>query len=70
MESSTGTPSRSLSAARHGERSTDREWTSSTVARLRWSVSRRVWTLYWRDRDHRWHLYDLVQPTGEIAALL
>jgi Protein of unknown function (DUF3024) len=29
------------------------EWTSSPVARLRWSVSRHEWTLYWRDRNHR-----------------
>jgi hypothetical protein len=46
------------------------EWTSSPVARLRWSVSRREWTLYWRDRNHRWHRYEYSRPTTEIAALL
>ena len=46
------------------------EWTSSPVARLRWSVGRRAWTLYWRDRNHRWHRYEYSSPTAEIAALL
>jgi hypothetical protein len=46
------------------------EWTRSPVARLRWSVSRREWTLYWRDRNHRWHRYEYSRPTTAIAALL
>ncbi|MGO9752146.1 MAG: DUF3024 domain-containing protein [Solirubrobacteraceae bacterium] len=46
------------------------EWTSSPVARLRWNVSRGEWTLYWRDRNNRWHRYDDTAPTTEIAALL
>jgi len=40
------------------------------VARLSWSVSRREWTLFWRDRDHRWHRYKYTAPTTEIARLL
>ncbi|MGA2929661.1 MAG: DUF3024 domain-containing protein [Solirubrobacteraceae bacterium] len=46
------------------------EWTRSPVARLRWSVSRREWTLFWRDRNHRWHRYECTAPTTEIARLL
>jgi hypothetical protein len=46
------------------------EWTRSPVARLRWSVSRREWTLFWRDRNHRWHRYKYTAPTTEIARLL
>ena len=46
------------------------EWTRSPVARLRWSASRREWTLYWRDRNHRWHHYKYTAPTTEIARLL
>jgi hypothetical protein len=46
------------------------EWTRSPVARLRWSVSRREWTLFWRDRNHRWHHYKYTAPTTEIARLL
>jgi hypothetical protein len=45
------------------------EWTSSPMARLQWNVSRRDWTLYWRDRNHRWHRYE-YSPTTEIAELL
>jgi hypothetical protein len=46
------------------------EWTSSPVARLRWSVGRRDWTLYWPDRNHRWHRYEYSSPTPEVATLL
>jgi hypothetical protein len=46
------------------------EWTRSPVARLRWSVSGREWTLFWRDRNHRWHRYKYTAPTTEIARLL
>jgi hypothetical protein len=37
---------------------------------VRWSVSRRDWTLFWRDRNQRWHRYDYAAPTAEIATLL
>jgi Protein of unknown function (DUF3024) len=46
------------------------EWTTSPVARLRWSVSRRDWTLYWRDRNQRFHRYPYTDPTADIATLL
>ena len=46
------------------------EWTTSPVARLRWSVSRRDWTLYWRDRNHRFHRYPDTDPTADSATLL
>lgn len=46
------------------------EWTTSPVARLRWSVSRRDWTLYWRDRNHRFHRYPYTQSTADITTLL
>jgi hypothetical protein len=29
-----------------------------------------VWTLYWSDRNARWHRYDLVEPSAEVTALL
>lgn len=46
------------------------EWTRSPVARLRWSVRSRDWTLFWRDRNLRWHRYDYAAPTSDIATLL
>jgi hypothetical protein len=29
-----------------------------------------TWTLYWPDRNSRWHLYPDTQPTAEIEWLL
>jgi hypothetical protein len=31
---------------------------------------RRVWTLYWPDRNSRFHEYDLARPTADVVALL
>jgi len=28
------------------------------------------WTLYWRDRNQRWHKYDLIAPSPDILTLL
>jgi Protein of unknown function (DUF3024) len=38
------------------------EWTNRAVARLRYTAKSGVWTLYWSDRDGRWHRYDLIEP--------
>ncbi|MGH2652602.1 MAG: DUF3024 domain-containing protein, partial [Actinomycetota bacterium] len=42
-------------------------WTRSPVARLRYTRSRREWTLYWPDRHSRFHLYDLTPPTADVG---
>jgi hypothetical protein len=46
------------------------EWTRHPIARLRYTRSRREWTLYWRDRNLRFHQYELIHPTADVAALL
>ncbi len=46
------------------------EWTRLPVARLRYTKVRNEWSLYWSDRNSRFHLYDLVRPTRHIARLL
>ena len=46
------------------------ERTRVPVARLRYTKSRRVWTLYWPDRNSRFHQYDLARPTPDVVALL
>jgi hypothetical protein len=46
------------------------EWSTSGVARLRYVVARGEWTLYWRDRNARWHRYDRIEPSSEITTLL
>lgn len=39
------------------------EWTRLPIARLRYTNTTKVWSLYWRDRHLRFHEYDVVQPT-------
>lgn len=46
------------------------EWTRFPIARLRYTKSRTEWSLYWRDRNLRFHRYDLVEPTAEIRRLM
>jgi Protein of unknown function (DUF3024) len=45
------------------------DWSRSRVAQLRYDPTDRCWTLYWADRNSRWHLYDLIDP-GSLDELL
>jgi hypothetical protein len=40
------------------------------VARLRYVKARREWSLYWRDRNSKFHIYDQAPPTSSIQDLL
>ncbi len=46
------------------------EWTRGGVARLRYVTKYRHWVLYWRDRNQKWHLYDLLEPSPDVLVLL
>ena len=46
------------------------EWTRSPVARLRFTKTTGLWTLYYRDRDEKFHLYDRIPPGPDIQVLL
>src|SRR5450755_3798237 len=46
------------------------EWTRFPIARLRYTQATRTWTLYWRDRNLRFHLYDQLEPSPDIGDLL
>ena len=46
------------------------EWTRFPVARLRYARGTGLWSLYWRDRNLRFHLYDRVRATASIEDLL
>jgi hypothetical protein len=46
------------------------EWTRSPVARLRYTKVRRQWEILWRDRNLRFHTYDLITPTPNVDTLL
>ncbi len=46
------------------------EWTAHGIARLRYTATRGEWELYWRDRNARWHRYDLARPRADVTELL
>jgi hypothetical protein len=46
------------------------EWTRLPVARPRYIKARREWSLYWRDRHSKFHLYDQAPSTPSIQTLL
>ena len=46
------------------------EWTRFPIARLRYTKSRNRWSLYWRDRNLKFHEYDLAHPTPNVQDLL
>ncbi|MGK2320805.1 DUF3024 domain-containing protein [Gordonia rhizosphera] len=48
----------------------NRDWTRAPIARLHYTASRREWTLYWRDRNHKFHRYDQLDPTPDVERLL
>jgi hypothetical protein len=46
------------------------EWTRFPIARLRYTKTGKTWSLYWRDRNLRFHTYDRLRPTGNVDQLL
>lgn len=44
--------------------------TSVPIARMRYTKTAGVWTLYWRDRRLRFHLFDLLPPSRSVEDLL
>lgn len=46
------------------------EWTSSPIAQLRYTIADTSWTLYRRDRNLRFHIYDRLAPSIRVDDLL
>jgi hypothetical protein len=46
------------------------EWTRFPIARLYYTKATRQWSLYWRDRHLRFHVYDRITPSPRIDDLL
>jgi hypothetical protein len=46
------------------------ERTRFPIARLRYTKATKRWSLYWRDRNLRFHLYDRLAPSPRIDDLL
>jgi DUF3024 family protein len=40
------------------------------IAQLRYDPTALAWTLYWADRNSRWHPYDDLEPTKDLDAVL
>ena len=45
------------------------DWTRQPIAQLRYDDASKLWTLYWPDRNARWHVFDLIDP-GSVSELL
>ena len=45
------------------------DWTRRGIAGLRYVAKHGRWTLYWSDRNQRWHRYDLVAPSPNVLGL-
>jgi len=39
-----------------------KEWSRVPIAQLRYDAEHKHWTLYYADRNSRWHQYDLIDP--------
>ena len=46
------------------------DWTRFPIARLHYSKTTGLWTLYWRDRNLKYHRYQPVEPSAQIQDLL
>jgi len=46
------------------------EWSRLPIARLGYSQTTKQWSLYWRDRNLKFHRYDNTPPTTDIRILL
>ncbi len=46
------------------------EWSRMPIARLRYTQRTKLWTLYWVDRNGKFHNYDRIKPTLNVQTLL
>jgi hypothetical protein len=45
------------------------EWIDVSIAQLRYSPETTKWSLYWADRNSKWHPYHFTRP-GTVVSLL
>jgi hypothetical protein len=46
------------------------DWTRLPIARLRYTKASKTWTLYWQDRNLRFHRYDRSEPSVNVYVLI
>jgi hypothetical protein len=45
-------------------------WLDMSIAQFRYDESQSTWTLYWADRNAKWHIYMDCDPSRDLAELL
>ncbi|HAM01743.1 MAG TPA: transposase [Acidimicrobiaceae bacterium] len=46
------------------------EWSRQPIAQLRFDPGDHRWTLFYADRNDRWHPYEMAEPTTKVDELL
>ena len=46
------------------------QWVEIKIAQLRYDPDVRKWSLFWSDRNERWHRYESLRPQENLEALL
>jgi len=46
------------------------DWTRRPIARLHYTKANKTWTLFWRDRNSRFHRYGRVEPSVNVGELI
>lgn len=44
--------------------------TEGPVAQFKYNQTKNIWTLYWRDRNLKWRIYDRISPSATFQNLL
>lgn len=45
-------------------------WTKSDITRVRYKKANSIWTLYFKDRNEKWRIYDPLPPTPDFGQIL
>jgi hypothetical protein len=45
-------------------------WTKMPIAQIRYNEEKDNWTIYWRDRNEKWHLYTDLNPRKQIEEII
>jgi hypothetical protein len=46
------------------------EWIKAPIAQLRYDHESAPWSLFWADRNDRWHPYDQLYPTRNVKRVV
>ncbi|MCW8830730.1 MAG: DUF3024 domain-containing protein [Gammaproteobacteria bacterium] len=46
------------------------EWSEMPVAKTKYILKTKQWTLYWADRNSKWHIYNEIRPNKDIKKII